>query len=115
VHQADYGYHFDDGVVEIVTLRVIGAAQAKTLAWPTLPPAPSADLSAARLYVSDTTFDDGRTLPTPRYDRARLLAGHAINGPAIIVQHDSTTLVPPGYRAEAAASGNLHIARSGAA
>ena len=58
------------------------------------------------MFVRPTTFDDGRTLETPRYDRTKLYAGDTVNGPAILVQHNSTTLVPPGYVAETLNYGN---------
>lgn len=61
------------------------------------------------MYERPTVFDDKKTYATPRYDRKRLKAGHELAGPAIIVQHDSTTLVPPGYLARVSAKGNIHI------
>jgi N-methylhydantoinase A/oxoprolinase/acetone carboxylase beta subunit len=36
---------------------------------------------------------------TPVYDRERLGPGHELAGPAIIVQMDSTVVVPPGWAA----------------
>jgi N-methylhydantoinase A len=65
----------------------------------------------ALMFVRRTTFDDGATYDTPRYDRSRLLAGNTLDGPAIVVQRDSTTLVPPGYRARVVSNGNIHINR----
>ena len=41
----------------------------------------------------------------------RLRAGHRVAGPAILIQHNSTTLLPPGYVAEVAEFGNLHVRR----
>ncbi|MCX5516499.1 methylhydantoinase [Kaistia algarum] len=111
VHERDYGYRFDDAVVEMVTLRVIGFAEVPPLVWPELTEASSQNLSPAFLYERPTTFDDGKTVPTPRYDRDKLLAGHVVPGPAIILQHNSTTLVPPGFTARVHRSGNIHIAR----
>jgi N-methylhydantoinase A len=58
-------------------------------------------------------FDDGKAVPTPRYDRAKLLADDVVSGPALIVQHNSTTLVPPGYSASVLSHGDMHIARLG--
>ncbi|HWJ73163.1 MAG TPA: hydantoinase/oxoprolinase family protein [Kaistia sp.] len=115
VHERDYGYRFDDAVIEIVTLRVIGFAEVPPLTWPELPDATSPDLSHALLYVRPTTFDDGKTVETPRYDRDKLAAGHIVPGPAIIQQHNSTTLVPPGFTASVHRSGNIHIARQSSA
>ena len=65
------------------------------------------------MFVRTTTFDDGRTLETPRYDRRKLLAGDRIEGPAILVQHDSNTLVPPGYVADLLDYGNIRIHSAG--
>ncbi|WP_376091810.1 hypothetical protein ACE7GA_22430 [Roseomonas sp. CCTCC AB2023176] len=45
------------------------------------------------------------------YARAELGAGDALEGPAIIQQLDTTTLVPPGWRAVAHASGSLLLER----
>ena len=46
-------------------------------------------------------FDSsGAAVDTPVYVRADLPAGARLDGPAIIDQLDSTTLVPPGWRAE---------------
>ncbi|KMZ12708.1 N-methylhydantoinase A [Candidatus Burkholderia humilis] len=57
------------------------------------------------MFTCRTTFDDGATYDTPRYDRSLLLGGNALDGPAIVVQRDSTTLVPPGYRARVVSNG----------
>jgi N-methylhydantoinase A len=66
------------------------------------------------MFVRATTFDDGRTLETPRYDRTKLLAGDRVPGPALLHQHNATTLVPPGYVAETLDYGNTHIRLIGA-
>ncbi|WP_395662267.1 hypothetical protein, partial [Aestuariivirga sp.] len=65
----------------------------------------------AKLYIRPTVFDDGKAVPTPRFDRAKLLAGDVITGPALIVQHNSTTLVPPSYSAKVLGHGDIHIAK----
>ena len=64
------------------------------------------------MYERDTTFDDGSSHMTPRYDRSKLLSGHEIHGPALIMQHDSTSLVPPGWQAQVSQHGNLMITKS---
>ena len=63
------------------------------------------------MFTRSTTFDNGQTYDTPRYDRAALKGGHQLPGPAIVVQRDSTTLVPPGYLARVAVNRNIHINR----
>jgi len=54
-------------------------------------------------------FDDGNSYPTPRYDRSQLFGGHVISGPAVVVQHNSTILIPPDYTANVGQFGNLTI------
>jgi N-methylhydantoinase A/oxoprolinase/acetone carboxylase beta subunit len=51
---------------------------------------------------------------TKFYERTELLAGNKIQGPAIITQFDSTSVVPPGYSAEVDKHGNLIIKYSAA-
>ena len=67
----------------------------------------------ALMFVRPTTFDDGRVLETPRYDRRKLFAGDRVTGPAILVQNDATTLVPPGYVAEMLEYGNTRVSAIG--
>ncbi len=108
-HQQDYGYAFEGSLVEIVTLRVVGVAEVKSLEWPKLAATDSAGIEDAYLFSRPTTFDDGQTLDAPRYARGKLRAGDEVTGPAIIIQHNSTTLVPPDSTARVHESGNLHI------
>jgi N-methylhydantoinase A len=111
-HRLDYGYHFDDGEVELITVRVIGREDVVPLKVAPIEKTNGHAIADAVLYRRPTTFDDGQTLDTPRYDRGRLRAGQTVAGPAILIQHNSTTLLPPGYIAEVAEFGNLHIRRS---
>jgi len=113
-HELDYGYTFGSDQVEIMTLRVIGVAAVDPMTWPKTKKAPAGAakkkaLKDAFLYSRKTTFDDGKTVDTPRYDRDKLKAGHEIAGPAVILQHNSTTLVPPRYKARVNDFGNIHI------
>jgi N-methylhydantoinase A len=111
-HKLVYGHAFEDQLVEIITLRVVGSAEVDTLKLPALKKGNRSNPAAAKLYVRETVFDDGKSVKTPRYDRAKLLAGDKISGPALIVQHNSTTLVPPKYKATVLGHGDIHIGRS---
>lgn len=111
-HDIDYGYRYDEAEVELVTLRVVGESPSKILQWNKLEPANSNSLEKAFMYERETTFDAGQTLMTPRYDRSYLLSGHTIDGPALVMQHDSTCLVPPGWNASVSNFGNLMISKS---
>ena len=114
-HRLDYGYSYPDQEVELITLRAIGRAAVERLQIPKIRQTDGSSIDRALLFVRVTTFDDGCTLETPRYDRTKLYAGDCVNGPAILVQHDSTTLVPPGYIAETLEYGNTRVHRAGVA
>ena len=47
--------------------------------------------------------------PTPFYERELLRAGDRFEGPAIVEQYDTTTVIPPGLAAEIDAHGNIVI------
>jgi N-methylhydantoinase A len=48
-----------------------------------------------------------KTFDTTFYDRSKLPVGQPFTGPAIILQVDSTTVVPPGCTAEVHESGSI--------
>ena len=110
-HLQVYGHAFDDQQVEAVTLRLIARGVTDTLHLPEIAHGGRHDPAEALMYVRDTIFDDGQSRPTPRYARGKLLAEDTVAGPAIITQHNSTTIVPPGYTARMLSHGDLLIAR----
>jgi N-methylhydantoinase A len=110
-HQQVYGHAFEDQPVEAVTLRLIATGATDRLRLPLIPHGGRSDPAEALLYVRDTVFDDGQTIATPRYARDRLLADDRVQGPAIITQHNSTTVVPPGYTARVLSHGDIVLNR----
>lgn len=113
-HQQDYGYSYRKAEVELITLRAIGSASVRRIEIPTIPATDGSSIDRALMFVRATTFDDGRTMETPRYDRTKLYAGDRVPGPALLHQHNATTLVPPGYVAETLDYGNTRIRLIGA-
>ncbi|WMS41343.1 hydantoinase/oxoprolinase family protein [Acuticoccus sp. MNP-M23] len=111
VHKESYGHAFRDQITEGVTLRVVASAAVEPLRLPALETGSSTNPDVALLYTSETIFEDGAPTDTPRYDRGKLLAGDSVTGPAIVTQHNSTTLVPPGYTATVLAHGDMRVAR----
>jgi N-methylhydantoinase A len=110
LHQQEYGHHFDGSPIELVNLRVTALVELPKIAAPEMPAGTSLD--DARIREDQAVFRDGRELksyPTTFYDRSRLPPAQEFAGPAIILQTDSTTVVPPGYTAELLASGCLII------
>jgi N-methylhydantoinase A len=113
MHELRYGTSAPQENAEIVSLRatVTGMmrkpTQAKIKRGAATPPT-AASAGKRRAY-----FGDGfRSAPT--YRRAALLAGNRINGPALIEEHASTTVLMPGDRCDVDAYGNLVIAVGGA-
>ena len=111
VHKETYGHAFRDQITEGVTLRVVASADVDQLSLPKLSFGGRDNPQDALIYTLDTIFDDGAPQATPRYDRAKLLESDRLEGPAIITQHNSTTLVPPGFKATVLEFGDIRIAR----
>ncbi|MBB5752555.1 hydantoinase/oxoprolinase family protein [Prosthecomicrobium pneumaticum] len=105
-HQRLYGVRFDVPV-ELVALRVV-ATGATAPVDEAVPDASGGDIAAALMEVRPSYFD-GAFVDTPNYDRAKLAVGARVEGPAIIRQYDTTTVVLPRHYAEVDAHGNLLI------
>jgi N-methylhydantoinase A len=104
-HLQRFGYAERREPVEVVNLRLkLELAAAK----PDLTPEPAgpADPSSALLGQFPVVFPDG-TLPTSLYDRDKLGSGNRLQGPALLLQLDTTTLVPPGWGGSVDPYGNL--------
>ena len=92
---------------EIVNLRAIVQGKAATVKAPALPEG-GADPAAARVG-EQSIYVDGSGHQAAVYQREKLAAGNRIDGPAIVIEMDATTLVLPGHAAEVDSHGNLLI------
>ncbi len=109
-HAAEYGHAFPDSAIEIVNIRVAGAGRTPKLTDPDA--SPGGSLEVALIRWGPVWFRvEGRLGPlsTPFYRRAALPAGARFDGPAIVLQPDSTTVVPPGAVCAVEATGDLVI------
>jgi N-methylhydantoinase A len=113
VHALRFGYNLPDAPVEIVTLRLSATAPAE-LTSTRRPPATTRDLGFPDRAVLGQTrlFAAGQFQATPTLDRGRLEPGHRFDGPALVFQYDTTTLVPPGWTATVGATGNLDLRKT---
>ena len=108
-HERAYGFAAPEEPVELVTLRLTAVGR---IAKPRLRElrARSGDANAARRAVRRVWFaESGGFVDCPMYDRYRLPAGGVIEGPAIVEEMDSTTVIHPGFRGEVDRYGNLLI------
>jgi N-methylhydantoinase A len=112
-HRREYGHHFADSAIEIVNIRLVGTAAAPPIARPERPAGGSPEQALVRrgtcVFRVDGELSDH---DTAFLRREHLPVGQPIEGPAIVLQMDSTTVVPPRHTVEADASGNLIIRRS---
>ena len=107
VHEAAYGYANPHDPIEIVNVRLTARGRLTEASAPRTPPGPgSSPIPFERRAVRFAAED---AVDCPVYERGALRAGHAIDGPAIVEQLDSTTPVFPGDRATVDPAGNLVI------
>ena len=109
VHQTRYGFSVPGEKAEIVSLRgsIIGEMKKpafEPITKGTARPEAGAGRGSRPVYFASTGFVD-----TPTFDRALLKAGNRIEGPALIEEHASTTVVHPGDMLEVDAFGDLII------
>jgi N-methylhydantoinase A len=105
-HQQVYGHNRPTHAVEFVNLRSVHSAP---LPRPQLTvPAPSGSLEAACKGRRPAYFDEYQAYSdTPIYQRALLPLGAQFDGPAIVEQPDTTTVVYPGFTCRVDDAGNL--------
>ncbi|WP_143308057.1 hydantoinase/oxoprolinase family protein [Candidatus Entotheonella palauensis] len=104
-HQAAYGYQMPEQPVEAVTLRL-----AVTVAHAAPPqPVMAGQMALARREERPVWFPETGFTPTPIYEREQLPVDADVQGPCIIEQMDTTTVVPPKAALHIDSLGNLHI------
>jgi N-methylhydantoinase A len=107
-HKDYYGYDMRGQPVEIVNLRLVVTASRRALPHESMKSlrgeVKHALLEKRRVWFSQTGF-----VATPVYDRDRLPIACRINGPAIIEQMDTTTVVPPRAVLKSDRLGYLHM------
>ncbi|MGW3299070.1 hydantoinase B/oxoprolinase family protein [Streptomyces rubiginosohelvolus] len=121
-HRARFGFTMDKPVVvETVSVEATGAtgvtdttgtADATNGSAPATGSGP--DSHNAPPPPADTVdlYAEERWQRAPLHRRADLPAGATVTGPAIVAEDDATTVVDPGWQAEAAPTGHLVLTRS---
>jgi N-methylhydantoinase A len=107
LHQQLYTFADRDTVVEVVTLRLRIIGLVDKIALPEI--ASAAGSQAAPFERRAIRLDGRAHAEAPVYRREALLAGHRVQGPAIIDQLDTTSLVFPDQSAEVDRYGNLIV------
>ncbi len=111
VHKVRYGTSAPNEPADIVSLRVTVLGRMKK------PPrnevaegASEPDTQALRAHKPVYFRSAGDYVATPVYQRNLLKSGNQIQGPALIEEHASTTVIQPGDHLRVDALGNLNIA-----
>ncbi len=106
LYEGFYGYRLDGIPIELV--RLTSSCRPRRRRCPPSPARPTAGESSA-----SATCSSPGTASSPRVSciETRSRAGSAFAGPAIVESMDSTVVVPPGWRLEAAPSGVLDLIR----
>ncbi|OZC49119.1 hydantoinase [Rhodococcus sp. RS1C4] len=117
-HGRTYSQRFDDKPVQLINIRVTGVGAVPHVRIADIEKG-GADASAAIKTTTQALFWADETakpewVETPVYERSLLLAGNTFDGPAIVEQFDSTTIVGMNQRAEVDAVGHIIIERKSA-
>lgn len=108
-HERTYGYA-PQAPIRLVNLRTVhtavGLEKLQEDDW--FPAAREALIRRARILLPEQQAP----VEAAVYDRAALKVGDPFDGPAIVEQNDTTTLVTPGWRGRADTHGNLVLERT---
>jgi N-methylhydantoinase A len=115
MHLTIYGHNAVDNPLEIVNFRLVTTARLRKLSLSVRASRPGRPLVEAQKGRRRAYFADlGGWTDTPVYERSRLQEGDEIQGPAIVEQADSTTVVTSGQIGRTDAYGNLIVSLSNA-
>ena len=104
-HLRRFGYADKKEPVEIVNLRLkleVPMDKPQTVQQNIGP----ADPSGALIGEAEVVFQEGPIM-SPLYQREQLTCGNRVSGPALVIQMDCTTVLPPGWGGVVDSFGNL--------
>jgi len=110
-HQKLYSYSHDRRQVEIVNLRV--KAVAVTPKIPLVEEPGQRTLDPKAVIRKQPMYYGSAAAEGMVIDRSRLVPDNAIRGPALVIDPESTTFLPPGYAARVDGFSNLIIRKAG--
>ncbi|MBL6927431.1 MAG: hydantoinase B/oxoprolinase family protein [Acidimicrobiia bacterium] len=106
-HHARFGFTSPGKAMIVESAQVEVVGHSGTVATTA---APTAGAEAAPLGVFQSVMD-GDTHDTPFIDREALGVGARVDGPAVIIEANSTTVLEPGWQAAVLKTGDLLISR----
>lgn len=112
-HRTEYGHAFEGAPIEIVTVKMRGLGEVEKLGTP---PEATGRAEARPVGHGQCVFrveDKLQVFETPYFDRTDLPVGQSMQGPAILLQTDSTTVVPPDWSFEVDRFANVVMTHDG--
>ncbi|MET3580012.1 N-methylhydantoinase A [Mesorhizobium robiniae] len=106
-HERIYGFRDTESEIELGTARLAVVGVTSKISEPVI----AAGTGTPKLKAQRRLFRKGAWIEAGVYARSDFGAGDTIQGPAIIEQEDTTTVLLPGWAAKADATGNLHLER----
>jgi len=95
-HELRYSHSAPEESADVVSLRVSAIGRLGKPHFPKLPQGQLAPPSAAQRGTRSVIFEGHGSVKATVFDRTKLLQGNVIDGPAIIEEAASTTVVEPG-------------------
>jgi len=95
-HELRYSHSAPEESADMVSLRVSAIGRLNKPQFAKIPTGDAAPSAAARRGTRSVIFEGTGTVQANVFDRTKLLEGNVINGPAIIEEAASTTVVEPG-------------------
>jgi N-methylhydantoinase A len=106
LYEHRYAHHSPEEPVEIINVRLAAIGKKPTLNFPKVPQtAKAVPTGKTKVYFADA----GKMVDTPIYQRSELGAGAKFDGPALIREHGTTTVMYEGDSCTVAPTGELII------
>ena len=104
-HETLYGYQLPDAIIEIISLSTTAVGRTDKPPMEFLRPEKTKSEPQSKLvYFPETGYTDTKII-----ERQSVDTGESVRGPAILVEHGSTTLLRPGDKMVVDSSGSLII------
>jgi len=115
IHDRRYGHAAEHEPVEVVNVRLTALGRRERLHFPSLAAAGKGEGEGIRRQQGQPVdhckilLEDRRLVSCPIYDRELLTSGQEVDGPAVIWEYASTTLLFAGDRLHTAGTGEMII------
>lgn len=110
VHQQQFSYTLESFPLELTRLTVTVVDASPDIEIPRIPAADSNVPPETAIIEKKKIVVQGNEYEATFWDRAAISkAGYKVQGPCVIVEMDSNTLIQPGFEGEIDAVGNIHI------